>query len=661
MAGRAAIARVLCALAFFSFALLLPSRALAAQVVIGSAGPLSQIFITDDLSCQVAYAGDPEFEFFPSQSEVGGCGTWVAVGGTVYGPAGGSATLFPFTVVSQTPVGGSGSASDPFRVTTVVALGDTGLQLTETDSYAVGSRSYRTDVSLTNTGGAAQNGLLYRAGDCYLQGDDSGFVRVDGGSPACIVDPALGRRVEQWLPITAGSHYFAGAYGEVWSRIIGQTPFPDSCACSEEFTFDNGAGLSWQFNLAPGATTVFSQETFFSPVGGSPASGRSLVSSVPDPTQITLDPIVVAQSVALTAGVIVLVPFPSALFNNTLEENYAEVMGWLARLSAAANRLWSRFMAWLLQQIAQRRTKTPTAPTTPTDQPSGNPLSAGPVPQESVAAAESVVPAAESAVPAARAPADPWRTPLGIAGFVLVTALLYAFLDPSFGFSIESVAEFAGLALGLFAVMLAWGVPLWLMSRRDGFPLTVRALPATLIVGIACVVISRFANFQPGYIYGLIVGFFIAHGTSQAVEGRAKATAAATTLVVALIAWVALIFLRQPGAGTGELSGILLQITAVTVVVAGLENAVFAMLPLRFMPGQDVFQWNRRVWIVLMALGLFGFVHVLLNPAAGAGYLADSTRTSFFTLVILLAFFGIASVLFWAYFRFRPKKTEHAA
>ena len=59
-------------------------------------------------------------------------------------------------------------------------------------------------------------------------------------------------------------------------------------------------------------------------------------------------------------------------------------------------------------------------------------------------------------------------------------------------------------------------------------------------------------------------------------------------------------------------------------------------------------------------------VHVLLNPAAGAGYLADSTRTSFFTLVLLLAFFGIASVLFWAYFRFRPKKAapesapEHA-
>jgi hypothetical protein len=78
------------------------------------------------------------------------------------------------------------------------------------------------------------------------------------------------------------------------------------------------------------------------------------------------------------------------------------------------------------------------------------------------------------------------------------------------------------------------------------------------------------------------------------------------------------------------------------------------MLPLRFMPGAAVFSWDRRIWAVLMGLGLLGFVHVLLNPAAGAGYLADSTRTSFFTLIALLALFGGASVLFWAYFRFRP-------
>jgi hypothetical protein len=97
------------------------------------------------------------------------------------------------------------------------------------------------------------------------------------------------------------------------------------------------------------------------------------------------------------------------------------------------------------------------------------------------------------------------------------------------------------------------------------------------------------------------------------------------------------------------------QAAATTVVVAGLENAVFAMLPLRFLPGATVFAWDRRIWLVIIALGIFGFAHVLLNPSSGAGYLADTTRTSFFTLIALLIGFALVSILFWAYFRFRPK------
>lgn len=638
MPVRSAAWRTLSAFVLFAFALLLlPSRAVAAQQVITSPGPLSQIFITDDLACQVAFAGDPAFEFYPPDSEVGGCGTFVALGGSVWGPAGGSATLTPFTIAGQSPVSGDGSRGNPFRVTTTVTMPEAGLRIDETDSYAVGSRSYRTDIQITNVGNAVQTGNLYRGGDCYLQGSDVGFVRVEGGSPACIVDPALGQRIEQWLPITVGSHYFAGLYSEVWARMLSQAPFPDTCECASQFPFDNGAGLSWAFNVGPGVTAVFSHETFFSPVGGSPTSGESLVSSVPDPTRITLDPVVVAQSVAVTAGVILLVPFPSALFNNTLEENYTEVMGWVARFRAWLNRTWSRFVAWVRRQIAARR-----APAT-----TGSPPTTSAPPTTDAAPPAPVV---------AGEPADFWKGPLGIGALVILTALLYAFLDPTFGFSVESLATLSGLALGLFVILLAYGVPLLVLSRRDRFALTVRALPATLFVGLLCVLVSRIADFQPGYLYGLIIGFFFAHNIDRNVEGRAEAVAAASSLIAALVAWVVLALLRGGNSPGGEFGGRLIEAATVTIVVAGLENAVFAMLPLRFMPGGSVYAWNRRVWAVLLGLGLFGFVHVLLNPAAGAGYLADTTRTSFLTLLALLAVFGLGSVLFWAYFRFRPSR-----
>ena len=133
------------------------------------------------------------------------------------------------------------------------------------------------------------------------------------------------------------------------------------------------------------------------------------------------------------------------------------------------------------------------------------------------------------------------------------------------------------------------------------------------------------------------------------------------SLIAALAAWVLLAFLRAGAGPNDEFTSAFLGAATVTVVVAGVENAFLAMLPLRFMPGAAVFEWNRRVWVVLIGAGAFAFVHVLLNPSAGAGYLADSTRTSFATMVVLLIGFAVVSVAFWAWFRFRPRAASHTS
>jgi hypothetical protein len=249
---------------------------------------------------------------------------------------------------------------------------------------------------------------------------------------------------------------------------------------------------------------------------------------------------------------------------------------------------------------------------------------------------------------------DIWRTPLGIAGFVALSALLYAFLDPTFGFSLTSVATLVGLALGLLVILFAYGTPLAVFSRTHHLGLTIRALPFTLAIAFICVLVSRLSNFQPGYLYGLIVGFFFVHEVGENVEGRAEAAAAGSSLIAALLAWVVLAVLRGSG-NTDAFTNAFLQAATVTVVVAGLENAVFEMLPLRFLPGAAVRSWNKWVWAALIGFGTLGFVQVLLNPTgSGVGYLADPTKTSFFTMAILLVVFAVVSVAFWGWFRFRP-------
>jgi hypothetical protein len=604
---------------------------------IDSSGPLTRIIISTDLNCQVAHQADSDLELYGG--EVGACGTFLAVDGALYSPADvpSGVTGIPWTPVSQSGVSGSGTSGDPYRIVTVVAAPDIGVRLEQTDSYVVGTQSYRTDVTVANMGNAALSGVLYRYGDCYLQGDDSGFSRVDGSAPACVTGYAGSDRIEQWLPLTSGNQWFAGGYSDGWADVASGQPLPNTCPCSETEPFDNGAGISWTVNLAPGASTTFSHDTFFSPTGGSPAATAGFRNSVPDPTQITLDPVVVAESAIVAAGVIMLVPFPSSLFNSTLEDNYDEVMAAIARLRVWFMSLWASLVGWLRRQIAARRSAQ-----------SATVSSAAQPPPPATAQTTPPAPAA----PATRR--DIWRNPLGMLGFVGVSALFYAFLDPTFGLSLESFGELIGLALGLLVILLAYGLPLIAFSIRHRIDLTIRALPATLAIAVVCVLVSRLADFQPGYLYGLVVGFYFAHEVSHEVEGKAEAVAAGTSLAAAALAWILLVLVRSGLGASDAFGAALIESATVTVVVAGIENAMFEMMPLRFLPGAAVFEWDKRVWAVLIGLGVFAFAHVLLNPAAGAGYLANTTRTSFLTMVVLLVAFAVASVAFWAWFRFRP-------
>jgi hypothetical protein len=616
--------------------LIRPGVARALDGTITSDGPLTQIITTPDLNCQVQHRDDVSFEFFGG--DIGSCGTFFASGGTIYGPpiiagsAGNAAAQW--TQVSQAPVSGSGSGFDPYRLVTVVDAGASGIRLEQTDSYVQGDERYRTDLKFTNSTGSEVRGIVYRAADCFLQDSDVGYGRVDSGAPACVISPDENARIEQWLPITAGSHYLEAGYQDVWTAVGEGTSFPDTCAC--DVAIDNGAGLSWEVTIPANGSLTISHETFFSPLGRRGAV-QSLRDAVPGPADISFDPVVIASSAVLATGIVFFVPFPATLFNSTLEEHYAEVTAFVGRIRRRTARTLSRLFAWGRRSVAARMNRSS-------------------APSASVPA-QPTAPAAVTGAPATAAAEEDdgrfWRTPLGILAFVGISALLYGFLDPTFGFDVLSLATFLGLGLGMLVMLASIAVPLWLGSRRIGLGrMSANALPGTLLIALGCVVLSRVADFQPGYLYGMIVGFAFTRELSRIEQGRLDAYATISGLVVAIVAWILLPIVRG-SAGTGEqpFGNALLETACATVVVAGLEAAVFGMMPLRFLPGERVRAWNRRVWMGILGVATFAFAHILLNPSSG--YLADSTRTSLLTVALLLAIFGGGSVLFWAWFRMR--------
>ena len=246
-------------------------------------GPLTHVWIGNDLSCQVQHIADaPNYEFYGPDIFPGDAGTFIAMDGALYAPdlihhdytsAGFLiGTYTPFTPVSQTPVTGSGTAADPFKVITNVDVPTTGLVIQQTDTYVTGREYYTTEVMITNNGADTASGVLYRAADAFLGGSDTGygFTEVFSGNRNAVgcsnnANNMPPDKIEEFIALTGGNNYFQNEFDMVWDAIRSQMPFPDTCACTDNL--DNGAGIGWNFSIPAGNSATYSHVTTFSPLG----------------------------------------------------------------------------------------------------------------------------------------------------------------------------------------------------------------------------------------------------------------------------------------------------------------------------------------------------------------------------------------------------------
>jgi hypothetical protein len=264
---------------------------------IHSSGPLSDIWIGNELSCQVAHTGNSASEFFPANAGVGDCGTFVSANGTLYGPDfanhPASATSFgasetPFNPSGSQSFTGSGTTADPYTVTTVVTMsGVSATSVTEVDRYIVGTDFYSTDLTVNDFDGPNVTGTVFHAGDCFLRSFDTGFGALDPShnSAACTINPnnSPASALEEFVPVSpAGNHFaeepFGNSSGSIWGDVANQTNFSNNCDCTTNE--DNATGISWSLSLTPGQSTTFSWQTkiadpAIAATGGQTFSGRA--------------------------------------------------------------------------------------------------------------------------------------------------------------------------------------------------------------------------------------------------------------------------------------------------------------------------------------------------------------------------------------------------
>jgi hypothetical protein len=235
-----------------------------------------------------------------------------------------------------------------------------------------------------------------------------------------------------------------------------------------------------------------------------------------------------------------------------------------------------------------------------------------------------------------------------------VTAVACGFLSPDFGLNMTSLVLFLGMCVAIIVMAVVFSLPAGMgIHRQFGEWGKLNFLPGSVVVAVVMVLASRVFDFQPGFFYGALAGLAFRSALSEKDQGRMTAANWMFSLVISVGAF----FLRAPVAAAAAEPGssvwwIGLDICLALIFLWGIEGLAVAMLPMKFLDGAKVMRWNRPAWAVLFFLGIFATVHVLLRP--GSGYVGSTTGEVSIAVMALFVGFGLGSVAFWAYFRFRP-------
>jgi hypothetical protein len=315
----------------------------------------------------------------------------------------------------------------------------------------------------------------------------------------------------------------------------------------------------------------------------------------------------------ITVAVLLFITFPATIFNNTFSSNYGEILLMIASFRRRVRRAFG---------LKDR-----------------------------------VLVAAPSNLPAVKENADePGRTGrLGFLGVLVLGSILGGLLDPKFGLNRQSAtdlgATFVSFAIG---ALFSWYITK-VFRQHHKYPTStyLRALPFGLAVAVLCVLISRFTHFEPGYLYGVVVGIAFAESLEERHNAHLTVISTFSTLAVALIAWFIWVPVNHIALNhVGNVPIGLVDDVLGSIFVGGLVGTVVGLMPLSMMPGGTLLRWRKDVWVVVFFIAVFLLVEIELNPASGPTHHGSAPVV---TALVLFVGFGGATLWMRYFFAQRAK------
>jgi MFS family permease len=241
---------------------------------------------------------------------------------------------------------------------------------------------------------------------------------------------------------------------------------------------------------------------------------------------------------------------------------------------------------------------------------------------------------------------------LGGLALTTVTALLFGFADPRFGFTLASLRLFLGLAIALaFVSYLTNAVVSRVMRSRWRVDVEVSLRPLGLILTVVGVVVSRVLDFSPGFLVGLVLGLVIQEKAVKQYAWRAVLLRTSILLGLALLAWLGYGLFDTEHEGGTFASELAIE-TLVAITTEAVVGLLIELLPLRLLEGQKLFQKSRVLWGALYLLATFIFV-VAVVPWEGNW---AELGTSLWAWIGIVVGFGIVATGVYLYFRIRTQQ-----
>jgi hypothetical protein len=184
--------------------------------------------------------------------------------------------------------------------------------------------------------------------------------------------------------------------------------------------------------------------------------------------------------------------------------------------------------------------------------------------------------------------------------------------------------------------------------------------PPYVILAGMFVLFARLAHFIPGVVIGTVAEYEPAKPLSTRTAGIRVAITYGALIVMGLAAWFAWIPVEHAAAkeGASPLTLILDSMLAITFVSC-LESVAFGLIPMRFLDGNELYEWNKGVWAAMWGAALLWFSIVVLHPALGTYHGLSGSHAVW--LAILFSGLMVIAVSTWGFFRVREARLAKAA